>query len=102
MATPTSPCPCSCSKSVPDAPERKKQRDFMTMPFWEVLRRRGNVRSRYCHYTPADVEEIDDKDTLKEMSDIYCVVHSAQPRNEEEWAYISLMRDCLMKKFWKL
>ena len=38
---------------------------------WQFLKNTGGVRAKYLSYTPVDVEEIDDIDTLRWLYDKY-------------------------------
>ena len=72
------------------------------MPFWQILIKHGQVRPQYYRFTPEDIREIDCKQSLADIAELYYVVHSSQPQNDEEWAYIEMMRRCCMKRVWEL
>ena len=76
--------------------------DVMDMPFWKVLKLRGNVRSKFLYLTPEDIMEIDCRVALQSISDDYCAVESDESQNVEEWAYISLMKDMCKKRLSEL
>lgn len=66
-------------------------------PLWQRVRESGRVRRKYAHYTPEDVEEIDDVETLNFLYDSY-KVPATQPQNCSEFIYFRLMADCLWRR----
>ena len=68
---------------------------------WQFLKNTGGVRAKYLTYTPEDVEEIDDIDTLRWLYNKYHVP-AGQPQTLEETMYLHLMSFHLGVKLNKL
>lgn len=75
--------------------EKKNER-----PHWRLLQQSGYVREKYLRYTPEDVAEIDDIDTLINIREWY--FPASQPRNLFEQTYIDLVREAAEEKLYKL
>ena len=83
----------------PPTPKRKDPTHLpksSAMPVWKILR--GGVRSELAFYTPEDICEIDCKKTIEKLKHLYCY-SCACPRNDVEWAYVSIMSMCVWKRF---
>ena len=65
-------------------------------PEWVVLKESGRVREKFFAYTPDDVAEIDDKNTLLHIKELY--FPSSQPHNAFEEAYCEIMREAVDDK----
>ena len=80
---------------APNAPGRKHNNcrtcgQPQVQSLWQFLKNTGGVRAKYLSYTPEDVEEIDDIDTLRWLYDKYHMPAS-QPQTVEESMYQCLM-----------
>ena len=80
---------------APNAPGRKHNNcrtcgQPQVQSLWQFLKNTGGVRAKYLSYTPEDVEEIDDIDTLRWLYDKYHMPAS-QPQTVEESMYLDLM-----------
>ena len=91
----TSPSPAQC----PNAPRQacKKGTTPIEVAYWKTLRSSGRVRRKYCYYTPEDVEEIDEKQTILFLHRHYCEP-SSQAENREEDLYIQIMAAYIREK----
>ena len=89
---PASPIASSVgSPMCPNAPlHPKPQREAKSKPYWQTLKSSGKVRQRFLFYTPEDVEEIDDYNTLFSIYSSYYFA-SDYPQNEEEESYLNIM-----------
>ena len=93
LDSPPSPaCP-----GAPKAPRRAFRAQPPVVPYWKTLRSSGRVRKKYTYYTPEDVEEIDDRETIDFLYRNYCVP-SSQPQNWEEDNYILIMAAAIRSK----
>ena len=56
-----------------NVPRRKEFRieDHILPPTWKIYRDKGEVSEALAFYTPDDINEIDDRDTLKKLYLIY-------------------------------
>ena len=62
-------------------------------PEWRVLANTGYIRQKYLHWSPEDVREETDLESLITFRNYYCP--SSQPRNAFETAYFALMVDAV-------
>ena len=60
----------------------------------------GCIRQRFLNWTPDDIREIDDMESLLNLVDLFNPF--SQPRNCYEEAYLSLLRDCCRKRIYSL
>ena len=65
-------------------------------PEWKVLADTGYIRIKFLTWTPEDVSEMDDRQTLTTIWDYYNPCSQAQ--NFFEDAYFSLMRDAVQAR----
>ena len=63
---------------------------------WQDLVDSGQVQEKYLRYSPKEVENIDDTETLRQLQEWY--FPSSQPRNFFEAAYIALVYDAVTAK----
>ena len=89
----------------PNAPQKKRQRrqrlfeeEEERKPEWRVLMESGWVRSKFLRYTPEDVEEIEDYDSLMCIRNFY--FPASQPHNLFEITYCELIRDAIDAKLY--
>ena len=88
----------------PNAPKKRRQRRppqrlfEERKPEWQVLQESGWVRAKFLRYTPEDVKEIDDYDTLMTIRDLY--FPASQPHNVFELTYCELVRDAIDAKLY--
>ena len=80
---------------APNAPGRNQNNcrtcgQPKVVALWQFLKNTGGVRAKYLTYTPEDVDEIDDIDTLRWLYGKYNVPAS-QPQTLEETMYLNLM-----------
>ena len=80
--------------ATPNAPKRSSKLVAKPRPLWRQYREAGLIRQKYCHYTPEDVEELDNIELLKNLYRNY-FLPSSQPRTQEEWLYFSEMTHTL-------
>ena len=80
---------------APNAPGRKHNAcktcgQPRVVKLWEFLKNTGGVREKYLTYTPEDVDEIDDVNTIRWL---YLKYHmpAGQPQTLEETMYLNLM-----------
>lgn len=67
---------------------------------WCFLRDSGYVREKYLRYTPEDVEEIDDLDTLTDL--LHWYNPPSQPHNFYEACYLTLMLEAVRARLYVL
>ena len=67
---------------------------------WCVLAESGYVRDKYLFYTPEDIAEIDDLDTLEEIRLLY--MPTSQPRHILEAAYLQLIIDSINERLYHM
>ena len=60
----------------------------------------GCIRQRFLTWTPDDIEEIDDAESLFDLMKLFNPF--SQPQNNFEEAYLSLLRDCCRKRIYAL
>ena len=89
----------------PNAPQKKRQRrqrlfeeEEERKPEWRVLMESGWVRPKFLRYTPEDVEEIEEYDTLMTLRDLY--FPASQPQNLFEMTYCTLLREAIDAKLY--
>ena len=78
--------------NAPRSSSRKCQQcgQQRNMKLSDFLMKSGGVKAKYLSYTPEDVEEIDDLDTLRWLYDKY-KLPASQPQTVEEATYQCLM-----------
>ena len=83
--------------NVPPTPT-KMRRGNKPKPVWQRLR--GQCRWCFKYYTPEDVNEIDELQTLHDLYELYNqVVPFPQPlKTDDEKEYCRIMLLCLRKK----
>ena len=69
-------------------------------PEWRVLAESGRVRSKFLNWTPEDVSEIDDLDTLEMLRHYY--TPASQPHNIFEEAYLELIINAVNTRLYVL
>ena len=69
-------------------------------PEWRVLAESGQVRAKYLQYTPEDISEIDDLDTLLWLHK--CYHPASQPVTFIEHAYVDLMAEAIDTRLYHL
>ena len=69
-------------------------------PEWRVLAESGRIRSKFLNWTPEDVAEIDDLDSLEQLRVWY--TPASQPQNVFEEAYFELMIDAVNTRLYVL
>ena len=89
----------SASPSISNPPKapKKSESEYKIPPVWQQLRKSGKVRSQWAFYTPEDIQEIDDRETLTSLFETY----SNPPSwlyNDAEWTYCTLMCWCVVRK----
>ena len=82
-------------KALINAPLRGRKRgggENESKPLWQKLRESGNLPKKLAFYTPDDVAEIDDVDTLKKLYLAYSFTHSVNNRDTRDYMqYMSLV-----------
>ena len=63
---------------------------------WERLAATGFVRSKYLRWTPEDVAEMDDLDSLEHLQALYTPF--SQPRNYVESAYLEIILEAIRER----
>ena len=64
------------------------------------MKESGRVQPKFLHWTPEDVEEIDDLDTLMWLREKYTPF--SQPQNVFEETYLSLMLEAVNNRLYLL
>ena len=84
--------------NCPNAPQKYSQEDdFLAMPLWQVLAKRGRMRAKFLRHNPANVQKIDCRDSLRQIF-LLCY-HASQPQNEEEDFYLHIMHEAVMARY---
>ena len=93
--------PSPACPGAPKAPRSAFRAQPPVIPYWKTLRSSGRVRKKYTHYTPEDVEEIEEKETILFLQKQYCFP-SSQPQNWEEENYFLIMAAAIRSKLEEL
>lgn len=70
------------------------------IPEWKVLADTGYVRRKFLRWTPEDVEEMDDLETLEMLRSYY--TPASQPQNHFEAAYCQCIIDAVNDRLYVL